>query len=278
MPAERLVVQIGGRAAATAVEAALLRRLEGVVPVAPLIWADPDGLAVGRPAIVTGFVDGVLLDRLLSGADADTARGAGAAVGRALAAIGRVTFERPGFLNAALEPEAIPGGTNAGLPSELLAFARRPLLEGAAGRWLGPQAAAAWWRALEAAAPALAAVDGPPVLVHADFNGKNLLLTASDEGLEVSAVLDWEFGFAGSPLFDVGNLLRFADALPDGFEASFVAAYEAGGGRLVGDWRTHARLLDVFALVDLLERGAPGTPVFDAVLALARARAARGEA
>ena len=60
---------------------------------------------------------------------------------------------------------------------------------------------------------------------------------------------------------------------PDG-----VAAYEAGGGRLVGDWRTHARLLDVFALVDLLERGAPGTPVFDAVLALARARAARGEA
>jgi len=46
------------------------------------------------------------------------------------------------------------------------------------------------------------------VLVHADYNGKNLLMQSTHEGWQVAAVLDWEFAFAGSPLFDTGNFLR----------------------------------------------------------------------
>ena len=44
-------------------------------------------------------------------------------------------------------------------------------------------------------------------LVHADFNPKNLLVDPATGG--VTGVLDWEFAYAGAPLGDLGNLLRF---------------------------------------------------------------------
>jgi aminoglycoside/choline kinase family phosphotransferase len=50
-------------------------------------------------------------------------------------------------------------------------------------------------------------------LVHADFNPKNILV----RGASVAAVLDWEFAFSGTPLFDVGNMLRFAERYPPGY-------------------------------------------------------------
>ena len=42
-------------------------------------------------------------------------------------------------------------------------------------------------------------------------NGKNLLAVARDGRWPISAVLDWEFARSGSPLADVGNLLRFRE-------------------------------------------------------------------
>ena len=50
--------------------------------------------------------------------------------------------------------------------------------------------------------------------MHADYNGKNLLMQSTHEGWQVAAVLDWEFAFAGSPLFDTGNFLRHEADFP----------------------------------------------------------------
>jgi aminoglycoside phosphotransferase (APT) family kinase protein len=46
----------------------------------------------------------------------------------------------------------------------------------------------------------------------------------------ISAVLDWEFAFSGSPPVDVGNMLRFREEQPDGFAAGFIAGYREAGG------------------------------------------------
>ena len=99
-----------------------------------------------------------------------------------------------------------------------------------------------------------AAVADHSRLVHSDFNPKNLVVAQDGAGWRVSAVLDWEFAFAGPPLTDVGNMLRFGDDLPDGFEDAFIESFAAGGGELPPDWRRIAEALDLVALLDLAAR------------------------
>src|SRR4029453_13655502 len=62
-------------------------------------------------------------------------------------------------------------------------------------------------RAVAREARAVTARPGRTALVHADFNPKNLLVDPATGG--VTGVLDWEYAYAGAPLADLGNLLRF---------------------------------------------------------------------
>jgi aminoglycoside phosphotransferase (APT) family kinase protein len=56
---ERYVLRRYPLANACAVEAALAARLAGVVPVAEVVAADPDGTAAGEPVLLSRFVSGV---------------------------------------------------------------------------------------------------------------------------------------------------------------------------------------------------------------------------
>jgi aminoglycoside phosphotransferase (APT) family kinase protein len=97
-------------------------------------------------------------------------------------------------------------------------------------------------------------VAGARQLVHADYNAKNLLVTAGTGGWSVSAVLDWEFACSGSPLADIGNMLRFGEQIPAPFADSFIAGYVAAGGELPARWRELSAALDLYALADFLTR------------------------
>jgi hypothetical protein len=77
----------------------------------------------------------------------------------------------------------------------------------------------------------------------------------------VSGVLDWEFAHSGSPLADLGHLLRPpAGALP-GFEQGLLDGYTGAGGSLPAAWRPIARLLDLVAFVEFLSRPGAGPEV-----------------
>ena len=91
-------------------------------------------------------------------------------------------------------------------------------------------------------------IAGSSRLVHADYNPKNLLM----QGGKVTAVLDFEYAFSSSPLFDVGNMLRFPRR-PD-FVEGFVAGFRDGGGELPPNWRELSRALDIYSLADFLTR------------------------
>jgi hypothetical protein len=69
-------------------------------------------------------------------------------------------------------------------------------------------------------------------------------------------VLDWEFAFSGSPLHDIGNMLRFGDELPPAYTTGFVDGFRDGAGELPPDWRPMSEALDLFAVADLLTRPA----------------------
>ncbi|PFX11029.1 Dihydrofolate reductase type 3, partial [Stylophora pistillata] len=51
-------------------------------------------------------------------------------------------------------------------------------------------------------------------MVHGDFDPANILMDQREGEWCVSAILDWEFAFSGSVLFDVANMLRDAHHMP----------------------------------------------------------------
>ncbi|MEU0742257.1 phosphotransferase [Streptomyces sp. NPDC006134] len=254
-----------------AVEAAVLGRAAAhAVPVASVVAADPHGRATGRPALLYRFMDGVPLGEVLAdGPASGEARELGRAVGAVLARIGRVRLPRPG---AFAGPSLVPAPDGTPPLGDLPGFVDR-CLAAADGTLNGTDAAVL--RALaRRGTRALAAVAGERSLVHCDFNPKNLLVERRAGQWEVAAVLDWELAFSGSPLFDVGNMLRFAHEYPPAFATGFVEGFRAGSGRLPGDWLRISRTLDLFALADILT--APPDPAYFARARTALHRAAAG--
>lgn len=237
-----------------AIEAALAARVAGVVPVPEVVAADPDGAYAGQPLLLSRFVPGNLLSRALAESTSVGAADLGRSAGEALAAIGSVEFRYPGFFeDSSLDPVRFE-------PTERLAAFVGDRI-GTAGL-----SSAEKERLIELAKgyePLLATVAGACQLVHADFNPKNILV----RGSSVVAVLDWEFAFSSTSLFDVGNMLRFAERYPPGYLDGFVAGFVAGGGTLPADWRRISAGLDLFALADFLTRP-PDHPYFQKALGL----------
>jgi aminoglycoside phosphotransferase (APT) family kinase protein len=231
-----------------AVEAALAARLAAAaVPAAEVIAADPAGTAVGEPLLLARYVPGIMLSQAIT-ADPGPARELGQAAGRALAAIGSVTFPRGGAFTG---PDLVPSAD--GWPS-LPEFADSCLRAAPAARALSPDETGRLRVLAAAADPLVGAVADARQLVHSDYNGKNLLAVAHGGRWSISAVLDWEFAFSGSPLTDIGNMLRFRDAHPPGFADGFVAGYRDAGGPLPPGWRETSQALDLYALFDFLTR------------------------
>ncbi|GIF25514.1 aminoglycoside phosphotransferase (APT) family kinase protein [Actinoplanes tereljensis] len=205
-----------------AVEVALASRLRGVVPVPEVVAFSPsDGL------VLSVFVDG-------------QPPTSGYSVGETLARIGSVSFDLPGFFDSSLSPDGVEpiGGLDA--------FVERCLRTGNAVGYLSDVEQRSLLRL--ASSSDISGLSGSHQLVHADYNPKNLLAS----GDRVVAVLDWEFAFSSSPLFDVGNMLRFPQ--PAGFADDFLRGFRDGGGDLPADWRELSQALDLYSLADFLTR------------------------
>lgn len=247
---ERLVLRRYLRANRCAVEAALAQRLRGVVPVPEVVAADPDGGEAGEPVLLARYVTGLPLGHALAGAGQQDQASLGRLVGAALASIGTVRFACPGEFTG---PDLVPDAS--AWPASLPAFVERCLADGRAGQVLLSAAERDALRELAISAAVLAdQVAADSQLVHADFNPKNLLVSAGPDGWAVSAVLDWEFAFSGSPLIDIGNMLRFGEDVPGAFRAGFVAGFREAGGALPESWLEISQALDLYALAEFLSR------------------------
>ncbi|WP_152360340.1 phosphotransferase family protein [Microlunatus speluncae] len=247
---DRYVLRRYLRGNTSAVEVALARRLAGVVPVPEIVAADTEGATAGAPVVLSRFVAGTLGSELLARSSLAEARLIGIAVGEVLARIGSVAFAAPGFFTG---PELEPGPPGMEPASGLAAFVDNCLARGNVESALseaevdGLRGLAADWE------PRLAAVHGASRLVHSDFNPKNLLAARVGDDWRVTAVLDWEFAFSGSPLVDIGNMLRFPDETGGPYADGFVAGYAAHAD-LPDDWRELSLALDLYALAEFLTR------------------------
>jgi aminoglycoside phosphotransferase (APT) family kinase protein len=249
------------------IDQALLERVRGLVPVPRVLEAAPVAGGPGRPPfLLLEALPGDRLDLVLPAADAPLRRRLGEAVAGVLVLLATERMPRAGtFVDATLDPAPFPPAA------------------GDAVSWLATHAGESWFAALPAAdqdalrrvARRAAALTrrrpGRTALVHADFNPKNLLVDPATGG--VTGVVDWEFAYAGSPLGDVGNLLRF-EADPD-FTHTVAESYSCRAPDVPEDWVEVARALDLFALVELAARRT-ASPVVDAARTLLQATARTG--
>ena len=248
----RVVLRLAQRdPAALGREAALLRLAASRgIPAAVLLHAETDATRLGAPFLLLGFVEGVMLEAALAGADDSTVADLGYAVGELLAAVHGVGFEEAGFLDSELAVATPIDAGGEGLKAYAAAMAANPLV----AERLGAARLARLAGALDEQAGRLDAWSGRPCLAHADANGSNILVERSSGFWRVVALLDWEFAFAGTPYFDLGNAIRPPVGENPLWLTGIDAGYRSAGGALPADWPDLARLADLTAWLDFASR------------------------
>jgi aminoglycoside phosphotransferase (APT) family kinase protein len=228
---------------AAAKEHAVLDRLRGHLPVPAVLHADGHALVLER-------MDGVPFISLIHSGDTDAIAACAFDAGRLLARLQQYRFTATGLLTNTLDVDTT------GLPDPITTaslvehFGRSPAFASRAGarRLDALLAIARDWDEHPTAPPLT------PTLVHADFNWRNLLIHRDGRRSRVTAILDWEFAFAGPAYVDVGNFLRHEPADRPRLEPWFSRGMREGGFGLEGDWRRAARMADLPALCELISR------------------------
>lgn len=247
-----------------AIDQALLERLRGLLPVPRVLEAVTVPAGADRPPfLLLEALPGDRLDVVLPAADEPLRRRLAEAVTGVLVLLATERMPRAGFFtDASLEPSPFPAGSGE-QAAFLAAHLGAPFFAGLTDD------ERAGLRAVARRAATVAARSSRIALVHADFNPKNLLVDPATGG--VTGVLDWEYAFAGAPLGDVGNLLRFAQ--DEVFDRAVAAAYAERAPDVPDGWLDVARALDLYSLIDLASQQAPDNPIVAGAQDLLRATA-----
>jgi aminoglycoside phosphotransferase (APT) family kinase protein len=228
---------------AAAREHAVLDRVRGHLPVPAVLFATARALVLER-------MDGVALATIKHSGDIDAIAACAFDAGRLLAQFQRYRFDRAGLLTGTFTVD--PSGLPDPLTTESLVehFGRTPTFMSRVGteRLDALLRTARDWDEHPTAPPL------PTTLVHSDFNSRNLLIRRDGRRSHVTAILDWEFAFAGPAYVDVANFLRYERADRPRFEPWFSHGMREGGLTLEGDWRRAARMADLPALCEMLSR------------------------
>ncbi|KIL40944.1 aminoglycoside phosphotransferase [Gordoniibacillus kamchatkensis] len=233
----------------------IARLLRGTVPVPDILYADWSRTRYKSPWAVVEWREGALLRDVIRSGNAEQIASAAASAGAVLARIHSYRFPAPGFFGPNLSI-AHPFAMDA---DNFLSFMEHSLFEAQSGVWLGEELKQAVWSMCRRCSPLISQREEPPVLVHSDFNGLNILVRCDSSGCSVSAVLDWEFAFAGSGLVDIANMLRY-EPRDSALERHFIRAYIEHGGTLPSNWRLLSKLDDLIALCDMLNGSMAQTP------------------
>ncbi|GHO43058.1 phosphotransferase family protein [Ktedonospora formicarum] len=229
------------------------------VPMPRILYHDTSCKLLAYPYAIIAWADGILLRDAIAQGSEEEHKNYGYAVGATLAAIGSHTFPHAGFFGPGLNiTEPFEG---VGTYFEVL----RQLIEtGPTRERLGTELSTSLWSFIEEQQKSLEPLSTPPVLVHSDFKGINILVHRG----EVSAILDWEFAFADTPLFDIANMLRYEHRMPPSFVSYFLKGYQEHGGNLPPDWHRRAKLLDLMSLCEFLHRPTSNQAVIQEVTEL----------
>jgi len=245
----------------------LYQLIQRTVPAPEVVYGDPGGHEGAGPFVLLRYVEGIPFRQLRQTRDADAIAQAACEIGKTLAAIGKYQFSESGWFGPGL---AIGGEFIEG-PDSIARFCdtclASPNFLRRVERGLARRVHEFAWKW----SPRLSWLDDERSLVHSDFGSRNVLVRQVSEKWRVAAVIDWEFAFSGSPLFDVGNFLRYERKQRPLVEPHFSRGFVAGGGTLREDWRALARVIDLTALCEHFTRDQLPPDVKSELLELVRA-------
>lgn len=234
------------------------------VPIAELLFADLHGTHYDTPYAIMKWVDGILLSDVMATGNADDIVACAYDLGAVLARIGSYTFPQAGFFGPGLSiAQAFDDG-----PDSYLSGIEQYLSQERVQQRLGKEQLKQLERFVSDNAAYLTETIGAPSLVHADFKGINVLVRRHSTRWNVAAVLDWEFAFAGTSLFDIGNMLRYEYLYPPAFETEFIRGFLDHGGILPDNWKKLIKLLDLLNLCEFLNTKEPHPAMIDEVKSL----------
>jgi aminoglycoside phosphotransferase (APT) family kinase protein len=215
-----------------------LNAMAGIVPAPPVEWLDTDGEHFGRPAVIMGFVPGVIKPVAKNAGPNVTGIGTSfdeelrtKLAPHFLAHLARV--QNHDWRSAELPSFDVPDADPYQPARWQLNWWSRVWREDAVQAMPVAALAERWLRANLPACP-------EPVLVHGDYRTGNFLFD-EDSG-EITALLDWEFVHLGDHHEDLGWMLQdLYSTWQDGVEyvcglyprGEFVAEYERLSGRHV---------------------------------------------
>ncbi|MFO1257544.1 MAG: aminoglycoside phosphotransferase family protein [Gammaproteobacteria bacterium] len=200
----------------------------------------------GYQYAITEFMQGLSLRDLLLSKPSYDLSGIMYEVGMILSKIAAYEFPKAGFLNNKLEVVQNES-------SDIINFSKDCLNDKTILAALDPSMIAEITKSIEEHA-SLFHTDDDKHLVHGDYDPANIFVDKINGTWVITGILDWEFAFSGSYLWDVANILRYAHKMPPEFENSFLDALQKNGLILPAYWRTTIDLLNLSSLVDLLKR------------------------
>lgn len=184
--------------------AKLVRR---TIPIADFIFADTNCKTYDTPWAILEWKQGRLLSAVLRRGSHQDVTSVASSIGKVLADIHQYTFTHSGFFGEHLtvsDPIQMDG-------QQFHSFIEE-FLDDQCGVLLGEDLSQKLRSFCQTNSEILSEITEPPVLVHSDFNGLNILALRNDTGISVSAVLDWEYAVSWSRYADIGNMLRYEKA------------------------------------------------------------------
>ncbi len=225
-------------------EASILELVKERVPVPEVLYVSPEG-AAPQTYLILSWVGGVPLDRLLVEAATPDAKRAVRATGSVLAKLQTFRFESAGFFGKKLDIR----NPFASEPRAIVGILEQCLFKDCGGERLGAALTQRLWRFVTEHEASLGVVEHHAMLVHGDFSGVNVVVRTTHGPPEVAALIDWEYAHSGTPLVDLGSMLRRpGHELTPWFQEELVRGYREDGGILPENWRQVSRIVDLVKL------------------------------
>jgi Ser/Thr protein kinase RdoA (MazF antagonist) len=228
-------------------EQKIARLLKQSVPVPQTYYI---GKMDGYTFAITEFMPGIPLRALLLGNMAYNLSAIMHNVGQTLSKISLHSFPQAGFFDKKLN--ILPHQPS----DDYLTFAKSCLANKMVSSLLSPDKITKINQILDKHSQHFPNINEKQ-LVHADFDPANLLVNHIDGIWKVSAVLDWEFAFSGSRLFDLANMLRYAHKMPPDYQNGFLSGLTNNSQKLPENWQITLNLLNLESLLDCLKNADP---------------------
>jgi len=215
-------------------EVDILRSASGQLPVPELIYADPKGEDDVGPYVLYRYAEGITFQELKSRGDLQDMADAAYAIGAALARLQTVSLSEPVSARQEITDECL----NSPILEQRLGGFDRDRLGIFFSNWL----------------PRIRNLYQQTALVHGDFNNRNTIVNRKGSGWVVTGILDWEYAFIGSPLWDATRFICFERQARPCREPHFSRGFRESGGSLPKDWSEFSRALNALSAAESLSR------------------------